>query len=186
MQKGFTIMEIMVGIIVSGIVISIALKSYSQVHSGVYLEKKKEQDRQGVEVFQGILERKLSQAKELLFLNEDSLAWVNPKGEKQSLTWSENALLWNNKNVFKIDTIYNVEVNFYSFPFDEYDRATEWDQDVDLILNQEELDLDYSGEITGEELKFLGQFSIAFQYGTPPRQYKRNGVFRNQVRWNYD
>ena len=186
MQKGFTIIEIMVGIIISGIVISIALKSYSQLHRGVYLEKKKEQSRQAVETFQGILERNLSQAKEILFVNEDSLAWVNPDGINQNLTWSENSLLWNDKNVFRIDSIYNVEVNIYSFPFDEDDRATEWDQDIDLILNFEELDQDYSGEITGEELRFVGQFSIAFQYGTPPRQYKRNGIFRNQVRWNYD
>lgn len=104
-NKGFTLIEVLIGIALSAIVIGIIFGLLGPLNKGIRQDQHRDGYKSELNNKVEVLERALREGKKLIVweVSEDdaSIQWLNSSGQEQSLEWKDQELIFNEQKLIQ-------------------------------------------------------------------------------------
>ena len=185
-NKGFTLIELMVAIIVTSTVVVIAYQVFSSSYKSFKDQMTRKENEESVETLFGSLEYNLAFSKGLINSKENVYFFQMQDNSISHLVVEEKNFVWNMNTLFDKDVVDSLNYTLTGSKYDpEEENApeeiVEMDVDGDGIISAEELDYDGSEDLDFSEASRVKSLSISLRYGPFQRKYESLIYFRNQV-----
>ena len=177
-QKGFTLIELIVGITVSGIAIALAFKAWSGFFNITHQETKKSKNYQNVYVLLPTIIEVIESSKIFDYISADTIAFINPKTNKQQILIArDSSLTWKSGEFITELKVLNPEFYFLRKVESEDDKIL--DIDYNQVLDFFELDTDRNGRLELDELNNLRYGEIKFNSKSTLKKKNKWTFYKN-------
>ena len=185
-NRGFTLIELMVAIIVTSTVVIIAYQVFSSSYKSFKDQMTRKENEESVETLFGSLEYNLAFSKGLINSKENVYFFLMQDNSIGHLMVEEKNFVWNLNELFAKDVVDSLNYNLMGAKYNTEsentpDEIIEMDVDGDGTISAEELDYDGSEDLDFSEASKVRSLSISLRYGPFQRKYESLIYFRNQV-----
>ncbi len=166
-KNGFTVIELMVALALSGIVMALAYQMFLSSQSSMFHRQAKKQEQFNISRFLEGLSQSLIVGKGIYEMEENSISWENQSGIRKRLFLEDSILRINEDSL--LFSIAQINIRPYTplaEPVDFFSEGNKnsllnyYEKDGDYLLEFDEMDLNGNGKLDVNECKLVSLIEL--------------------------